>query len=129
MGPPAEADRDSHEHHDLDGFYGDDRDDLRGEQPRPPERGGAEPLQHAVAPLETRRDPEAHHRRRHDRQCEDAWREEVDRMLIAGGQHVDLGEEDEEEGGDAEGDEEGFSSLQRHRDLGGNLCPQRAHGS
>ena len=61
----------------LQQLDGDDRDDLGAQEAWPPERGGAEPLEDAVAALEAGGDAERDHRGRHDGERQDPGHEEV----------------------------------------------------
>ena len=110
---------------DLDDLDGDDRDDLRREQHRPAEWRGTEPFQDAIAAFERGGDPEADHRRGHDREREHAGSEEVHPVRGARRQHRNEGEEHEEHDGYAERDEQRLPSLEGHAGLGTDLCPQR----
>ena len=107
----------------------DDRDDLGAEQARTAERGGAQPLEHAVAALEAGGDAEGDHRRRHDGEGQDAGHEEIGGRRRRGRDHRHLGEEEEEHDGDAEGQQEGLAAAQGHEDLGAGLGGQRAQGA
>ena len=62
--------------------------DLAEQQARARERGGAEPLDHAVAALEAGGDGQRGERRRHHRQREHAGREDVDRRVRERQAHV-----------------------------------------
>ena len=85
------------------------------------EGGRAEPLEHAVAAFESRGDAEGHHRGRHDGEGEDAGHEEVHRVGRRRRDDRDLGEEDEEHDGDADGEEERLAAAKGHVDLGAGL--------
>ena len=94
---------------------------LGAQEPAARQRRGAEALQHAVSALVTRRDAEAHHRRRHHGEREDTGHEEVDRMAQRRVHRVDLGEEHEDAERDHERDEQALAPPHREQHLDARL--------
>ena len=127
-GVPAQPEPHREEDGGLDQLDRDDREDLGAEQARAAERGGAEPLEHAVAALESGGDAERDHRGRHDGQRQNPGHEEVGRGRRRGRHHRHLGEEEEEDDGDAEGEQQGLAAAQRHVDFGRGLRGQGTEG-
>jgi hypothetical protein len=68
-------------------------------------------------PLESRGDPQADHRRRHDGERQDARHEEADPIPVAGRQHVDRREEREQQDRDDQGDEDALAASQAQQQL------------
>ena len=71
-------------------------------------------------------DPEAHHRRGHDRECEDAGSQEVDTMTTARWQDRHKREKDEEHDRNPQCDEQRLPAFEGHPGLGCDLSPKRS---
>ena len=123
---PAERQGQRPEHRDLHGLDGEDGQRLGGQQPRSPQRRGAEALQHAV--LRSKPTPMARFTNAVDSTASASTpgaRKSMGSPSI--GQHVDVGEEHQQQHRDAEREQQRLAVAGQQRQLEAQVGGERPH--